>query len=196
MRSYRGVSADDRRLERRARLLEALLDTVLDVGVLDTTVEAVCARAGLTKRYFYESFGDRDEILAVAIDAMFVDVLEAIRAALTGASPTVADRATVTVGALVDELDRDRRRARMYVEAPGHPVLRARRDAAIDTFADLLMSDVLQASPPDDRHRMVGLLVVAGTTEVVSRWLADGLPLGRDDLVEEIARIGVAVGGL
>ena len=63
VRPYRGISADERRASRRARLLDAALEEVGERGMAGTTMTAVCARAGLTERYFYESFADRDEML-------------------------------------------------------------------------------------------------------------------------------------
>src|SRR5258705_353216 len=59
-RRYAGASADERRDERRARLLAAGLDALGTDGHRATTVRGVCARARLTPRYFYESFDDLD----------------------------------------------------------------------------------------------------------------------------------------
>ena len=48
-------------------------------------MRGVCARAGLTERYFYESFKDREELLLAVFDAIIADatrvVLEAVEAA-------------------------------------------------------------------------------------------------------------------
>jgi hypothetical protein len=46
--------------------------------------------------------------------------------------------------------------------------------------------------PPGDRERTrtAAVLVVAGTTHVVTRWLAGGVPLELGELVEEVLRIG------
>ena len=45
---------------------------------------------------------------------------------------------------------------------------------------------------PRDRERLrtAAVLVVAGTTHLVSRWLAGAVPLGRVELVEEVTRVG------
>ena len=61
-RSYGGVSADDRLAERRRRLLDAGLELFGTNGIAATTIADVCAQAGLTKRYFYESFATIDEL--------------------------------------------------------------------------------------------------------------------------------------
>jgi AcrR family transcriptional regulator len=89
VRPYRGVSAEDRRTERRARVKSACLDVVGEQGVTEVTVEAVSARAGLTKRYFYESFTDLDALLAEVIDDIFTELLAEILEALRSVGPSV-----------------------------------------------------------------------------------------------------------
>jgi AcrR family transcriptional regulator len=55
-RPYGGVKAEARREERRQRLLAAGLEVFGHQGYHHTTVRDVCLAAGLTERYFYESF--------------------------------------------------------------------------------------------------------------------------------------------
>ena len=176
-------------------MLDACLEVIGAEGVASTTVDAICERAGLTKRYFYESFANLEAIFSGVIDEMFDVIQGTIRAALVEAGPTVSDRAHATAGVLVRALDEDRRLARLYVEAPAHPALHERRDVAVGAYSQLLMGEVLRVDPADPRGQVGALLIVAGTTEVVSRWLAGEIDLDGDGLVEEIARIGVAITG-
>lgn len=192
-RSYRGVSASDRLAARRAALLDSALDVIGTSGVHAVTVEAVAAAAGLTKRYFYESFADRDALFEALIDGLLDTVRTRIRAALDVAGPGVEQRSRATVEVLVTFFEEDRRQARLYVEAPAHPVLHARREAGMDGYAELLTSEVLGADPTDPRVRLMGLLVVSGTTDALGRWLAGDIELDRAEVVDEIARIGVAL---
>ena len=62
-RPYGGVSAEDRVAARRTRLLEATLAIIGEHGVAAVTVDLICSEAQLGKRYFYESFTDRDTLL-------------------------------------------------------------------------------------------------------------------------------------
>jgi AcrR family transcriptional regulator len=194
VRTYRGASAEQRRAVRRARLLAAGLDVVGEVGVVGVTVDAVCARAGLTKRYFYETFADRDAALDAVADDVYGRLHTAMVAALRRGRPGRGDewtRAATAVEVFAETFDADPRVARLYVESPGNPRLQARRDAAVDLFADLVLDEVLRVDPRDrERMRTAAVLVVAGTTHLVTRWLAGGVPLGRVELVEEVTRIG------
>lgn len=192
VRPYRGVTAETRRAERRAKLLDACLDVVGAVGVTDTTAEAIAARAGLSKRYFYESFPDREGALVAALDGVFGGVRTAIVTELAPASGDTEERATRAVAALIQTLSADRRAARLYVEASRHPALEARRDTAYDDFAQLLLDQVLRSDRDDTRARLATLFIVAGTTEVLSRWLSGQIDLTERELVHEIARIGLS----
>ncbi len=192
-RPYRGVSAEDRRSGRHARLVGAALDLVGERGVAVVTAEAVCAQAGLTKRYFYESFPDRDALLVTLVEGILDDVRVAIADALGEATADVGSRVGATVRALVDTLAADPRRARLYAETAAHEALRARREEALGEYAQLLLVDVLRVDPDDPRQQLRARLVVAGTTDVVSHWFAGDLALDRDELVAAVTEIGVAL---
>ncbi|HSV39980.1 MAG TPA: TetR/AcrR family transcriptional regulator, partial [Nocardioidaceae bacterium] len=153
VRPYRGVSAEDRRGQRRTQLLGAALDVVADVGVSDATTEAVCARAGLSKRYFYESFADREAILVAVLDDLFERVSAAIAELIEASADLPEDqRVRRTVEVLVRELSADPRAARVYVEAPRHPALEQRRLRAYDDFAQLILDEhVLNVEADESR---------------------------------------------
>jgi AcrR family transcriptional regulator len=65
-RRYSGQSFEARQAERRARLVAAALEVAGRTGLDATSVAAICAEAGLTARYFYESFPNRDAIFVEA----------------------------------------------------------------------------------------------------------------------------------
>ncbi len=65
-RRYSGQSFEDRQADRRAKLIAAALEVAGRAGLEGASVAAICAEAGLTARYFYESFPSRDEIFVEA----------------------------------------------------------------------------------------------------------------------------------
>lgn len=71
-RPYGGVKAEARRQERRQRLLVAGLTAFGERGYHHTTVRDICEAAGLTERYFYESF----KTLRLLFDAVHTDLLD------------------------------------------------------------------------------------------------------------------------
>src|SRR5258707_6385239 len=90
---YGGVSARARVASRRDRLLAAGLELFGTQGYLCTTIDQVCAEAGLTKRYFYESFRSCEELLGALLRSLWVEAAQrgmaAVEAAQDGAEAPV-----------------------------------------------------------------------------------------------------------
>lgn len=191
-RRYAGRPAADRARERRARLLEAALEIIGSDGFAALTVDGVCAQAQLTKRYFYESFTDRDALVLCALDDLFDAIADGIRRVVAGTEPGPA-RARAVVEHLVAALADDPRRARLYVECTAQDVLRARRTRAIDDFTRLVCDEVFEFEGPRRRsvdRRLAARVVVSGTTDVVTGWLDGTVRCSRRTLVETIVALG------
>jgi AcrR family transcriptional regulator len=62
-RPYRGSSAEERRDARRERLLDAAVEIFGTSGYRSASIDRICSAAGLTKRYFYESFDSSEALL-------------------------------------------------------------------------------------------------------------------------------------
>lgn len=62
-RSYRGLSVEERISERRKRLVNVGIELYGTYGFRATSVKQVCLTAGLTERYFYESFANGEALL-------------------------------------------------------------------------------------------------------------------------------------
>jgi AcrR family transcriptional regulator len=194
VRPYKGVSAEERRAERRARLIEACLDVVAAGGILGTSVERVCAEAQLTKRYFYESFPDRDALLLAAADELFATLRARMEEELTR-NRSRRERTHAMLTVLIDTLSGDPRLARLYVESPGNPVLLARREQAITSFTEFAATAVLTegTSSRDPGRLLAARVLTAGTTEVVTSWLAGTLDADRDTVIAALERLASAV---
>lgn len=70
MGRWSGVPLEDRQALRRNDLITAGVTLLGSESGSALTVRAVCRAAGLTERYFYESFSDRDEFADPAVQAM------------------------------------------------------------------------------------------------------------------------------
>lgn len=189
VRPWRGVSAQDRRAQRREQVLAACFDVVGESGVDDTTIEAIVKRAGLSKRYFYESFSGRDDVLVATFD----ELMARIRQRLSDVVATAwsdDERVAAMVAALARALAEDPRGARLFVEAGRVGSLERRLHQAFDEFSELLV-DALFDSSTAPRVAATALLVVAGTTEVLARWLQGQIQLDESEVVELITGIGV-----
>jgi AcrR family transcriptional regulator len=191
-RPHRGVSAVDRTAARRNRLLDAARDLIADQGSTSLSVDAVCGRAELTKRYFYESFPGLDALLTAVFDEATGALRSALVAALADAPAQFEGRIRVVVRSVLTALASDRGWSRLWAESPAHPLLRLRRHAVIDEFVAALAGELT----PDRRHgqdpAITLLTLVAGITEVVDRRALLDLPIHDDALLESLVAVGVA----
>ncbi len=191
-RSYRGLSAEERTAARRAALLDAALDLLGGDPPGSATMTAVCERAGLTERYFYESFRSRDELLVALLDRVATEVLERTEAVLDEEGPAdlLARRA---LEALLDVLAGDPRKGRFALTASLEvPVLRQRRADLLVGFEQLLAERTRRLYgdsawvAPDDR--IEATLFVGGLAELLAAWLAGSVPATREQVVAAAAR--------
>ncbi|MBI5104391.1 MAG: helix-turn-helix transcriptional regulator, partial [Solirubrobacterales bacterium] len=73
-RVYGGMTPAERRARRRAQLLEAGLEVFARRGWARATVADVCRAAGLSQRYFYEQFADREGLFLAITDRIAEEV--------------------------------------------------------------------------------------------------------------------------
>ena len=191
VRPYRGVSADQRRADRRARLVDAVLNVIAENGVANASVDKVCAAAGLTKRYFYESFADLDALLLSAADELFDGLYAGMAEAVQ--SSTSAEATSAVARRVIHGLAVDPRAARLYVESPGHALLRRRREQAIAAFSDFLLNRVLKPDPVTHQQKLRVRVVVAGATDLITGFLGGTLTTTEDSVVEAVVALADAV---
>lgn len=194
-RTFQGASAAERVAERRARLVAAALDVVGERGVRDFTMTAVCRAAGLTERYFYESFARREDLLEALFDSVAAHALDlAVRAADAVPPARLEERARAAIGATTTLLGDDPRAARLYREAIGHPELAGRRQDTIAAFAALLARLIAQAHPELRRAdlRLTTVVLTGGVIDAVGFWLDGRLDADVDALLTRCARLVVA----
>ena len=197
VRPYRGVSAQSRRAERRARLISAALEVLGEGGIAGTTMTAVASRAGLTERYFYESFHGRQELLEALFDACLKELDTRIEAAVEAAPPDLFERARAMAGALVEVLTDDPRKARLYVESVSDGSLAGRRTEAVRSYATLMAKIMREHGGLEEERQqaplhLAALVLVGGVAEAVLGWLAGTVPMERAQLIDECGRLAVA----
>jgi len=114
-RSYKGASIEERRLQRRERLIEASLEAFARRGITKTTIRDICSESRLTERYFYESFRSTDE----AFDAVYVhlkcQLVARVTEALSHAPMSIESLASAGLRAFYLYLKEDPRRAQIML---------------------------------------------------------------------------------
>ncbi len=182
-RGPHSLTRDEVLASQRGRMIAAMAETVAAKGYAATTVADVVARAGVSRKTFYEHFADREECFLAAYDAAVDAVFGAVAERVAAGEPAGDDwRARVCAGvrAYLEALASEPAFARTFlveVRVAG-PRAQARRAEVHDRFVDFLRSQSTLArqdhpwlpAVPDT----VYAAIVGGMDEVVSAWVADG----------------------
>lgn len=184
-RSYRGKAAGDRSAERHLRFKEAGLELFGTHGFAITTVKALCTEAGLTERYFYESFENREALfLEVATDCVS-GLMSALAEAEAAAEATSPGDPAARVPAMLEALFRwfhdDHRRARIQLFEPlvmGPRFLALYREVTA-AFAVMVQASLLAGLEPALARRgleaeLLSKALVGGAVEIAKEWILDG----------------------
>lgn len=188
-RRYRGTQPEQRRAERRERLLEAALELYGREGYHGATVRAICAQAQLTERYFYESFPHGEALLAAVYSRGIERVTQHVIAALGHAGADIAAQSRAALQAYFSLMREDPRLARvLFVEVLGvSPELdRAYRRATFG-FASLLLGIAQKNTELTLRDAAQGEWISAGLIGAVivitHRWMLSEFKQPQEDVV-------------
>lgn len=198
-RLFAGQTPEQRAAARRGRLLEAALELLGDQGWDAVTMTAVCRRAGLTERYFYESFRDREDLHVALIDQVAAELEEAVLAVLRDEDEdaTPAGRIRAAAQAVLGVMLGDPRKGRVaLLEGVGSARVQQRRADALHGFEELLRADAVRLSagrPDDAAAQLAAIALVGALSELVSRRLSGQLDIADDDLVAFIVDMVQAV---
>ncbi|MGA5543497.1 TetR/AcrR family transcriptional regulator [Mycobacterium sp. NPDC051198] len=199
-RAYRGQSADDRRRQRRGRLLDAAMDLMAQNEWRGVTVEKICAAAGLNKRYFYESFTDIDGLSAAVVD----DIADEVRTATVAAADAAAQQplevqALASVAAAVRTLVDDPRRARVLLGGvAASPELDAHRTTVMHRLTDVLIDHGRSVHgvelEKDPLAKVAPAFIVGGTADAILEFVNGGVDLSLDDFIAQLATLWLITG--
>ncbi|OBK32308.1 TetR family transcriptional regulator [Mycobacterium sp. 1245111.1] len=198
-RPYRGVDAAARLAGRRARLLEAGLDLLGSDDSAELTVRAICRRAGVAARYFYESFTDKDEFVAAVFDWVIAELAATTQAAVAAAPLEEQNRAGMAN--VVRTIGGDPRIGRLLFSAHlANAVVVRKRVESSALFAMLSGKHVENALrvPENDRIKAAAHFVVGGVGQTIGAWLTGDVRLDPEQLVDHLASLldGLADPGL
>lgn len=201
-RRYRGVSLEKRQGDRLAKLLDAGLTVMGTQGYQSATVRAICAEAGLTERYFYESFANREALLVAVYEQCIEQLTMAILTAIKDIEPpTPQALSQAGLEAFFSMLKQDPRIGRvLFIEVLGVS------DGVDDLYRRTTFSFtqlVLQISRPlypggripvrDEELVATGL--VGAMIMIATRWILGSYDKPQDVVVESSLDIFNAVNG-
>jgi AcrR family transcriptional regulator len=185
------VDARERDASRRQRFLEAGLDLLGgEDAPEELTVRTICKQAGLSLRYFYESFTDKDDFVAAVFDSVTGRLAATTQAAVAAAPAAEQNRAGIAnIVAIVSE---DPRLGRLLFSTRlSNRLVLIKRAEQGGIFAMLSREHIQSALqvPGNSRISAVAHFVVGGVVQTLSAWLSGEIALGPDELVEQLHTI-------
>jgi AcrR family transcriptional regulator len=175
---WSGVPLEDRQALRRDELIAAGVDLLGGEAGPALTVRAVCRAAGLTERYFYESFSDRDEF----VRAVYDDVCARAMSTLSS-STTAQDAVERFVALMVD----DPTRGRVLLLAPTvEPVLTRSGASWMPRFIELLQRKVARITGITDStvQAMAATGLLGALTALFIAYLDGRLTATREQFID------------
>ena len=198
-RSYGGLSAAERVAGRRRQLLDAALERYGTHGFAATGVKDVCRQAGLTDRYFYESFRDSSELFTATFDRTAAELLTLVAASVADVPPEPETQVRVAIETFVRALADDRRKGRVLFVETASAGAEAERHvrASLRHFADLVAATARPHLPdtmPERLIRMGALSLVGAIERVLIEWQDGHLDATIDEIIDYLVRMFLATG--
>jgi AcrR family transcriptional regulator len=188
--NYGGRSRQERASDRRARIVTAAVRLFGTRDYEEVTVADVCAGAKVSKRYFYEHFTDREDLLLVVHREQNHWLLAQVAGAAPRQAVTAEEFLRPMMRTLIAKLVEDPERARViYVNAPRMETRRRgvlREDA--QHFAPLV-SRFVGATTDKRRLERTLLALIAGISEVIIDWISRDMAEDPDELAEHLTWI-------
>ncbi|GGM72527.1 TetR family transcriptional regulator [Lentzea pudingi] len=198
-RAYAGISPEQRRAERRAKLLQAGLQLFTSTGFAATKITEVCTEAGVSTRNFYEEFGSKEDLLRELHDLINATAFTRVRTTLAELEATdLATRITTLLDVFVTSVTADPRAPRLnYVEAVGvNAEIEQQHVRWVTAWAEFIESEALRAAAagvaPQRSYRLTAIALVGAITGLLREWQAHRPPLAVDEIAAEIRELVLA----
>ncbi|HEX3465143.1 MAG TPA: TetR/AcrR family transcriptional regulator [Candidatus Elarobacter sp.] len=192
-RVYAGLSAPERRAERRERLLDAGLELFGTVGFQKTTIPMLCSASGVTARHFYEEFPSREALLRTLYDQIAENAFQRTVEALRDTQSGPAERIRSSTAAYFRYLTSDARLARIYtIEAVGmHADLEAHRRAKREAFVKKMTRAAQRVESESVDSRLLSAAIAGAAHDLLLEWVLAPRRPSVDKLIETITTLWV-----
>lgn len=180
-KSWAGISSSDRADERRRQLLAAGVTLLGQKPRPAVTVRAVCRTAGMTERYFYENFSDRDGFVCAVYDHVGSRAINALADA-----QTPRDGVDIFARLMVDEPAM----GRVLLIAPTlEPALSQQGYDWIPRFVALLQGKLSIQMTDEIQQQLVATSLVGALTALFTAYLEGELAVDRSRFVDHCVQL-------
>ncbi|HEU5109097.1 MAG TPA: TetR/AcrR family transcriptional regulator [Micromonosporaceae bacterium] len=198
-RTYGGVDTEQRRAERRDKLLEAALDEFTSKGYHRTKISDLCSRAGVSTRNFYEKFASKEALLLELHAQINQHAMRRMLPLLDSLGDADAlTRVTTLVDAFVEAITSDPRYPRLnYVEAPGVSAAMERQHKEWGgRYVEFIEAECVRAAAaglaPERDYHLTAIGLVGAITGLLRDWQSNDPPGSPAAVAAEIREMIIA----
>ena len=190
-RRYGGMSAEERSLQRRQKLLEASLEVFGTLGLRKATMRDICNEARIAERYFSEHFASAAEAYEAVFKQISEQALVTTGVAMTSCPFNTHDMAIAGLTAFFQFVKEDPRRAQiMLIDASSywrHVTIRTNKELnrhanAMKHFSSMLYPDL----PKKIELEIVGGALIGLSIQSCLNWVQSGFKQPVDVVVHHL----------
>lgn len=196
---YRGRSAGERVGERRKRLIEAGIELYGAHGFRATSVKMVCLAAGLTERYFYESFANGEALLCATCTVIMDGMRQRAVEAMEQVGDSVSERIRVAAHTYFSDMAKYPAAGRIILfEMEG---VSAAVDAhyaqemakSTQLFADWFLSRVVQSRPGTLTAYVLAQGMLGALYQMAKEWVRSNFKLPVDTMAYHMQAVAMGI---
>lgn len=199
-RIYGGVKANLREEERRKKLIEAGLEAFGTRGYTKTNIKMICGIAGLTERYFYESFRHKEDLLCAVYRELIDEGQRDAMAALEDSEGFPLETALRALRMFYKRFQQDPRRAQIQlfeILGVSHNIDREYQNA-MRLLADMVRLFLCKVFPHIHEEILNRSMIPTGLAGsiimIAHEWVLGGFVTPVDDIISQCTDLFVAVG--
>ncbi|MEU4707882.1 TetR family transcriptional regulator [Nocardia salmonicida] len=183
-RSYGGQTAESRAADRRARLIDVGVEMVGTQGVSALGMRSVCRAAGLSQRFFYESFTGTDVLLHAVYRAALSRLEQAVAPGVASSDLHAVFEAAARL------MEDDPRICRILLVEPVADVrLRGYVRETIPAIATAALGDRIVGSPDDPYVRMRFSALFGALISLFVEWTEGSLGTDRNAFASHVTTV-------
>lgn len=199
-RTYGGVQAAHREEERCKRLITAGLEAFGATGYAKANIKTICHLAGLTERYFYESFESKEELLCAVYRQLIANLERQALAILAdpSLSPLQATERVLEMFFHYFQEDPSRARVQLFEVLGVGPRVDQEYQRALRKLSEMVKLFLCRIFPgiqPEALHHSVVPSGLAGMVMLISgEWVMDGFKTPLEEIIPQCMDMFTAVG--
>jgi len=197
---YAGIDAETRQKQRRDVFIEAGLESFGTIGYARSTIRGICENAGLTQRYFYESFENKEDLLIAVYRKLIQDIEDEARNIMAEPGITPRDAAYKSLKMIYRRFQDDPRRARVQLFEVLGVSERVEREyrLARKTLADWVKLFITGVFPNVEDKWLENTIIHTGAAgaiwEIAKQWVMEDFETPIEELVNQEIEAFMVIG--